>query len=122
MTPGETLQRYRRLAGLSQHALAVAVGLTAGAVAQWERGLTSPRPTTARQVDELLDAGGAIMSAFGYSTPAAATPPASADEVEALRVQVAVLVEQVQSLMRDVAAQGVARGRGRRGSGPVTPG
>ncbi|OUJ10216.1 hypothetical protein HK28_06000 [Acetobacter sp. DsW_063] len=42
MTPGDIIRAARKKAGLSQRALAQKLGLSAGAVAQWETDTTTP--------------------------------------------------------------------------------
>src|SRR5919198_5613738 len=49
------LRSARGERGLSQRALARAVGRTPGAVWQWEEGRGAPNPETVAQVEQLLD-------------------------------------------------------------------
>jgi transcriptional regulator with XRE-family HTH domain len=54
--PGPAARRQlRERAGLSQQDVAAALGVTREAVAQWESGRRSPRPTTAVEYVTLLD-------------------------------------------------------------------
>jgi DNA-binding transcriptional regulator YiaG len=54
--PGPAARRQlRERAGLSQQAVAAALGVTREAVAQWESGRRSPRPATAMEYVTLLD-------------------------------------------------------------------
>lgn len=58
MTLGETIQYYRKRAGLSQEALAELAGVSRQAVSKWELGDATP------EVDKLL----ALAKAFGVTT------------------------------------------------------
>lgn len=66
---GQIVRKWRTTRGLSQQALAVAVGMSAAAVTQWERDVVVPKRETAAKLDEALDAGGEVLAAFGYSVP-----------------------------------------------------
>lgn len=70
------MRRYRALRDdMSQDELAKLVGRTTGAISQIERGLNVPRRGTAQAIDNALDAGGAVMRAFGYAQADALNPP-----------------------------------------------
>lgn len=103
---------------MSQQALAVAVGMSTAAVTQWERDRIAPKRSTAEKLDATLDAGGEIMSAFGYSAEVD-----TRDEISQLRSEVAALSARLQEqatligdLLGDVAMLRAARGAG--GSAP----
>lgn len=66
-TPGQTVRRLRNAKGLSQEKLARVVGVTMGAVAQWERGDYVPRHEHVEKLDDALEAGGEILASFGYA-------------------------------------------------------
>lgn len=74
------IRRYRELSELKQDELAAAVGVSFGAVSQWETGRTHPRRAIAMKLDQLLGAGGEIMGALGYAHPEDRT-----DEISLLR-------------------------------------
>jgi len=73
--PGGIIQKYRLQAEMTQAALAFAVAditgdtLTAQAVSDWERNKWTPGIANARAVDELLEADGQILEAYGYAPP-----------------------------------------------------
>ena len=49
------IRDLRVTAGMTQEQLAAAVGVTQGAVTQWETGATFPRSPTLRVIAEVLD-------------------------------------------------------------------
>jgi DNA-binding transcriptional regulator YiaG len=55
LPPPSRRRRLRERAGLSQLAVARALGVTREAVAYWERGHRTPRPASAAAYLELLD-------------------------------------------------------------------
>ena len=110
----EALKRWRRERGGSQHDLAVAVGLTAGAISQFERGMHTPRRRVVEAIDSHLDAGGELLIAFGYVTPQ------HDGDVAELRQQVADLTQMVTDLGATVATLGAEVARLRRS--PRQPG
>lgn len=67
MTGPEALKAARKAAKMTQAQLADAVGVTLGAVQQWEQGRYVPRQKVAKKVDRALKADGAVLSAFGYA-------------------------------------------------------
>lgn len=79
------LKRLRAQQNYSQEHVAREIGVTLGAVSQWERGITNPRREKVEALDEMLTAGGALLRAFGYvesiSSPGAGDV---ADRVESL--------------------------------------
>ena len=101
VTPAASvILQYRSAAGLSQEEVSVALGVSPGAVSQWETGRSHPRRAKALRLDELLGAGGAITDALGYALPAGVD-----DQLERLTETVkrqgeilAELVEQVREL------------------------
>ena len=52
---GENLMRYRRKAGLTQEALAEALGVSRQAVGKWETGATYPETEKLIRISELFD-------------------------------------------------------------------
>ncbi len=54
MTVGEILRRHRRNAGMSQSAIAKAVGCSLVSWSNWERNITAPSPGNAARVSEWL--------------------------------------------------------------------
>ncbi|WP_327681066.1 helix-turn-helix domain-containing protein [Kitasatospora sp. NBC_00458] len=59
------LKRWRDVRGLSQSALAKAVGYTPSYVSKVESGQQRPSRAFAEQADRVLHAGGALRRAFG---------------------------------------------------------
>lgn len=96
---GELIKSYRRTRQYSQAALAGLLGVSVSAVSQWERGETAPRPEHVHQLEEVLDAGGALAGAYGL------TVPRQGDVVEALTRQVAALREALE--LRDRLLDGL---------------
>lgn len=95
-TAGEVVRQYRETKKLSQDDVAAELGLTEGAVSQWETGRTAPRRKTAIRLDALLEAGGSIVRAFGYAMPStSAVPP---DAVRALKEELSQLRSRVAAL------------------------
>ena len=76
------LRRAREEAGLSQRALARAVGRTHGAAWQWEEGRGAPDPATVARLEELLGLQpNALAQLVGYVPPSPeASPIASVTE------------------------------------------
>jgi len=101
LTGGERLHQLRAQRGLSQEDVAVEVGVSPGAVSQWETGRVSPRRATAILVDRLLAADGDLLRSFGY---AVVSPPAGDDvleRVQQLQDQVVALATVVKMLLQD---------------------
>lgn len=48
------LKKARLTAGVTQTDLAAQLGVTSGAVGQWEKGLTKPRPNRLKQIAQIL--------------------------------------------------------------------
>lgn len=88
--------------------VAVAIGVTTGAVNKWELDRDNPRPHNAQALDDYLEAGGAILAAYGFTTPA--VPPSAAD-LAALAARVDTLERAVEALLGDAT-----RPEGREGS------
>ncbi|WP_028649019.1 Scr1 family TA system antitoxin-like transcriptional regulator [Nocardiopsis sp. CNT312] len=75
----EVLTTYRELAGLTQQQLANHLGCSAASVSRWACGHALPFRETVEQLEQLLNAGGKIISAWrmgksGKSTPEWARP------------------------------------------------
>lgn len=73
---GDTIKQLRKERDFSQEDLAEAVGVSNGAVGQWETGRTSPKRATAMKLDRVLGADGRVLAAYGY---AAISPPVDSD-------------------------------------------
>lgn len=98
------MKRYRTLRGISQHDLAVAVGVTTGAISQYERAINTPRRKVAEAIDAQLTASGKVLEAFGYST-GDVTPSGgwvSLEQHVRLQDQVESLAARVQELGAEV--------------------
>jgi transcriptional regulator with XRE-family HTH domain len=83
----EALRQAREDRGISQRALAKSVGVTAGAVWQWERdeGGTLPRLETAAEIERVLGLEpGRLSRLLGY-VPAGARESRPASVIEAAR-------------------------------------
>lgn len=105
------LRTRRKQQNYSQETLAHALGLTASAVAQWEQGRTTPQSKTARQLDDLLNADGAILDSLGLLGQPAEVAELRAevatrfDAMTALQRELAEQVHEVLTLLRDVAVE-----------------
>lgn len=65
--PGALLRRFREERRLTQAELGMAAGVTGAAVSDWERGKSTPDRNHAQAADQKLTAGGAVLTAFGYT-------------------------------------------------------
>ena len=108
------LQQAREDCGLSQRALAQAVGVTQGAVWQWERdsGATVPRPDVAIRLEQVLGLEpGQLSRLLGY-LPATTETGTTAGVVEAARTDPR-LGEQERELLiavyRELVRQSAAK-------------
>lgn len=112
MTPGQALKQRREAAGLSQQQLAVAIEMSVPIVSRWERDANRPSRDAAQRVDDVLNAGGTLVSAFGYANEQPTTIAdlkARIDDLEARLV--ALEAERVRPEQFAVAASGDATGR-----------
>jgi transcriptional regulator with XRE-family HTH domain len=105
VSAGHELQRLRKARGLSQQDLAVAIGMTAAAVTQWETGKITPRRSTAALIDAALGTDDQVLALFGYATPAAAGDELTR-RIDALERSNARLEGEVRSLARLVKELG----------------
>ena len=48
------IKKARLTAGVTQTALATQLGVTSGAIGQWEKGMTKPRPYRLKQIAAIL--------------------------------------------------------------------
>jgi transcriptional regulator with XRE-family HTH domain len=72
-TAGELVKRLREGLGVSQRALADALGVRPQAVSHWERGRSAPARATLRDLDSVLQADGAIIDAYNRQAPPTVT-------------------------------------------------
>jgi transcriptional regulator with XRE-family HTH domain len=61
---GETMRKVRTMRGMSIHELAEAVGVTDGAVSQWETGRFSPRSAMQVRIAKALDVPWSMLFAL----------------------------------------------------------
>lgn len=117
---GETIKRWRARRGWSQQQLAVAVGMSAAAVTQWERELVLPRRETAMKIDDALEAGGEVLAATGHGRTTSDHEERISqleEEVRQLQATVVQLLERAMKDVRPVPRQGRrATAGGRSGS------
>ena len=66
---GQALARLRRRKGFSQSRLASLIGLTQGAIANWERDIRAPKCNHLGRIAEVLEC--AIDDLFKYPEPTA---------------------------------------------------
>ena len=81
---------------MSQWELAVALGVTNGAISQWETGRTKPRRSSAQRLDDMLGADGEILAAYGF-----AGGVSQAEELAQLQER----VEQLERAVTTLAGQ-----------------
>jgi transcriptional regulator with XRE-family HTH domain len=121
--PGHVVSQWRKTRGLSQQALAVKLGMSAAAVTQWERGVIVPRRATVERLDEVLEADGAILAAFGYTAGLSADDPdrkiIPLDDAARLRqliaeqaLQLSALTARVEDLGAELRLLRLVVGRG----------
>jgi len=65
----EVIREAREEARLSQSRLAALIGVTSGAISQWENGRAIPRQEVAIKLDRHLGAGGKLLADLGYAVP-----------------------------------------------------
>jgi transcriptional regulator with XRE-family HTH domain len=82
VTFGATVRRLREARGWSQNDLASRLGVTGGAVAQWEQGATGPREQNVVQLEELFDTPGQLGWIIGQGPPPAVHSPEDAIEAD----------------------------------------
>lgn len=103
-TQGQLLRRYRlaRTPTTSQQDVADAIGVSQGAVSQWETGDSKPEPDKVRALDDFYGTRGVIAEAYGVSLPREGTA------VTELTRQVAALRAELDArgrLLDDVLAR-----------------
>lgn len=103
VSAGFVIRQARDAKRLSQMDVAVALGKSLPAVGQWERDVNTPRRAVAIALDELLDAGGAIIEACGYVTQ----PVADGTALQMLAEQVRLLGAEIATLRSELAAAGL---------------
>lgn len=111
-TPGDIIRTHREKRGYGQEDLGHALGRSFGAVSQWENNRVKPRRPTALRLDELLDAGGEILAALGYSSPSDGISNSDLrDEIRAVRAEMRTGHRKVLNefdALRDTATSALA--------------
>lgn len=74
MDAGRLIRERRDAAKLTQDDVAAQVGVSPGAVSQWETGRAHPRRATAIRLEQLFKANGSILDALGYVADPSVTP------------------------------------------------
>lgn len=99
-TWSDVIRRYRELLDLSRPDLARLTGLSAAVIEKYELAGTRPSIDAARSLDDALSAGGAVLTACGF------TPPMDwGRELDQLRDRLAQLAETVESLARKLSPE-----------------
>lgn len=93
---------------MTQEQLAHLVGVSLGTIQGTEQGKTVPRYETAEKIDSALDAGGAILEAFGYVNRGVARVAAVTQPDEILLPSLVELAHQVERIDLDANRQHVA--------------
>ena len=109
MGPADVLRQLRLQRGYTQEGLAPLAGVTVSAIAQYEAGRIHPRRTTAARIDSALNAGGAILAAYGYALEDGNEFATKADLAD-LRAELIQLREEVLRVVEGIAAH-IAEGR-----------
>jgi len=113
---GDLIKQLRTECDFSQEDLAEAVGVSNGAVGQWETGRTSPRRAMAMKVDRVLEGGGRVLAAYGYAPISRPDDPeggwAPLELVVQLQKKVNDLAARVEELDAEVGRLKRANGRG----------
>lgn len=81
---GRRIRQYRQATGLSQRALATRLGITSGAIGQWELGLKAPSTPRLAALGKAL--GVSLDILLGASQPTATPRPTNPPAVEDLRL------------------------------------
>lgn len=84
---------YRNAAAMTQQDLAVRLDVTVTMVSRWENDRNVPTREHAEEMDDLFEAGGELLRAFGYVRPTG--------EVAELRERVV----QLESLVAELTAE-----------------
>jgi transcriptional regulator with XRE-family HTH domain len=92
------LSSYLAARKMTASDLARGQDFTDEAVRQWLRGKNKPRVATAAIVDELLEADGVILEAFGYDVVTVPAEQSHGARIAALEAQVAALIDVVRRL------------------------
>lgn len=93
MTFGEKLVYYRNQKGMTQKALAEAMGITPTRLNYWEKGKREPDVEMIRLLAEALDVSANVLIGFEAKEKAPASEEAGAKENVSLEETNAVLVE-----------------------------
>lgn len=97
------IKRYREERGRTLEDVALAVGLTFGAVSQWENGRTHPRRAVAFKLDDFLEAGGELVAALGYARPTVTAGPVTNADLLRVLEGLKVAVDDNQWMLRQIA-------------------
>lgn len=114
------IKRHREARGETQEDIGLAVGVSFGAVSQWEKGRTLPRRGVAFKLDAYLQADGEIIAALGYTRPTISEAPVTnAHLLEVLEGLVEVVADN-QWMLRQIAdSRGIAlQARSKRAPSP----
>ncbi len=79
------LQRAREASGLSQRGVARALGVSPGAVSQWELAQTAPRPATVVKLERTLGLEAGTLGRLLGQLPADAAAPRVSSVAEAIQ-------------------------------------
>jgi transcriptional regulator with XRE-family HTH domain len=114
--PGVALRKMRKAHKLSQHQLAIRVGVTAPAVSQIENAKIKPRSDVIARMDDVLGAGGSLLRRFGYEPVNSPGGSVSLAQHLELAAEVDRLSALVEHLYRHLGVKAPRR-RGASGSG-----
>lgn len=104
------IRACREALDLTQEDVALALGVSFGAVSQWETGRTHPRRAVAYKLDGLLQGAGRIFGALGYAVPKAEPTEVSVSPLDALAARMegqALALRAVLRVVRQLASLGV---------------
>ena len=93
----DTIKSLRKKKGLSQAQIAIKLGITQGAVSQWEHGLTEPASDQLLALAQIF--GVSVYELKGVDEPKQKKPVAPGGQDEAFRVRVNHLSPENRALL-----------------------
>lgn len=98
MKPQEAIKAARAAKGLTQQALADLLPVSIYSVINYEAGRNRPSSSVALLMDEVLDTGGTIAAAYGFTQPVDVSE--LHDRVAELERQVGILLDRQKAIVQ----------------------